>query len=87
MAIPVLADVPPSAERITAYDRQHLKTYLRLLDAEAAGASWQEAIRKLHGEDSSSDPARLERMHALHLARAKWVRDGGYLQLLPQSGG
>jgi hypothetical protein len=35
---PDVADVVPSAPTLTAYDQEHLVTYLRLLDAEADGA-------------------------------------------------
>lgn len=69
----------------TLYDRVHAKLYLRLLDAEAAGATWREAVEKLFQLDPASDPQHLQRMHASHLARAKRVRDGGYLQLLQQT--
>ena len=34
---PDVADVVPSAPTLTAYDQEHLVTYLRLLDAEAEG--------------------------------------------------
>jgi hypothetical protein len=30
---------------LTGYDHQHLVTYLRLLDADAEGADWQEVAR------------------------------------------
>jgi hypothetical protein len=29
-----------------------------------------------------NDPERLELIHAAHLARAQWLRDGGYTHLL-----
>jgi hypothetical protein len=78
----MLQDKPPTGDQFTAYDRQHAKTYLRLLDAEAAGASWQVVVRKLFKLDPGADPERLQRMHAAHLARAQWLRDGGYKHLL-----
>jgi hypothetical protein len=31
---PLVADVAPTGQMLTAYDEQHLITYLRLLDAE-----------------------------------------------------
>jgi hypothetical protein len=34
---PDVADVAPTAPTLTAYDQQHLVTYLRLLDADAEG--------------------------------------------------
>lgn len=82
-----LADIPPSARRLTAYDREQAKTYLRLLDAEAAGATWQDVVGKVFGEDPAEDPPRLERKHAAHWERARWMRDSGYLQLRSQAAG
>jgi hypothetical protein len=77
--------MPPAGERLTAYDRQLAKTYLRLLDADAAGATWQDSVRHIFGADPGAEPEWSERMHAAHLARAKWLRDGGYLRFLGQS--
>lgn len=34
---------PPDAPSITAYDRAHVSLYLRLLDAEASRAAWDDA--------------------------------------------
>jgi hypothetical protein len=34
------------------------------------------------GVDAASEPQRAEVMHASHLARARWLRDGGYRQFL-----
>ena len=42
-------DQPPGGAALTAYDRAHLKLYVRLLDAEADGADWREAVRILFG--------------------------------------
>lgn len=75
---------PPIGGQLTADDRERAKIYLRLLDAEAAGASWQEAVAALFARDPAADPERLEHWHAAHLARAKWIRDGGYLRFLAQ---
>src|SRR5882672_6109726 len=35
---PNVADIAPMAAALTAYDEEHLVTYLRLLDADSAGA-------------------------------------------------
>lgn len=78
----MLTDIPALAEELTPYDREHANIYLRVLDAEAAGASWQEVIEKVFDCDPAADPDELQSIHAAHLARAKWMRDGGYLQLL-----
>ena len=42
---PDVADVAPSAPTLTAYDQEHVVTYLRLLDADAEGADWREVAR------------------------------------------
>jgi hypothetical protein len=39
------ADTAPSDSVLTAYDEEHLVTYLRLLDAEVEGADWREVAR------------------------------------------
>jgi hypothetical protein len=42
---PPVADQAPSDLQLTDYDRQHLITYLRLLDAERDDAPWREVAR------------------------------------------
>jgi hypothetical protein len=42
---PDVADTAPSDFVLTAYDEEHLITYLRLLDADAEGADWREVAR------------------------------------------
>jgi hypothetical protein len=37
------------------------------------------------GVDCADDPARAEAMHRSHLKRARWMRDGGYQDLLKSS--
>ena len=44
-------DEPPDSETLTTYDREHIKLYMRLLDAERDGADWREAVRVLFGFD------------------------------------
>ena len=77
-----IADEAPSASEVTDYDRAHLTLYLRLLDAEAAAAAWEEAARILLAIDPAAALERARRRHATHLARAHWMRDSGYLELL-----
>jgi hypothetical protein len=38
---PDVADTAPSNSVLTAYDEEHVITYLRLLDADAEGADWR----------------------------------------------
>jgi hypothetical protein len=42
---PDVADIAPSDDMLTAYDEEHIITYLRLLDADAKGADWREVAR------------------------------------------
>ncbi|MGQ9370715.1 DNA -binding domain-containing protein [Azospirillum sp. ST 5-10] len=79
---PVLADAPPQADGVTDYDRAHLVTYLRLLDAEADGADPTEVARIVLGLDPGSEPDRTLRIHAAHLARARWLSRSGHRHLL-----
>jgi hypothetical protein len=58
----------------------HLVTYLRLLDADAEGAAWQEAARIVLSLDVETDLERANRVWASHLARAKWMTEQGYRQ-------
>ena len=71
-------DAPPQSEALTDYDRQHMKLYLRLLDAARDGADWREATRILFDVDPETDPAHYRHMYDAHLARAHWMSDTGY---------
>jgi hypothetical protein len=42
---PPVDDVAPTAATLTGYDERHAITYLRLLDAEAAGADWRDVAK------------------------------------------
>ena len=79
---PPVADLAPSTEGLTAYDQEHLVTYLRLLDAETDGADWTEAARIVLKIDPSLEPERARRAWESHLARAKWMTQHGYRHLL-----
>jgi hypothetical protein len=79
-----LRDEPPHSAALTTYDRAHAGTYIRLLDAAEAGATWREAVRRIFKLDPDRDPERLERMHRAHLERALWMRDHGYRELAAQ---
>jgi hypothetical protein len=82
MSNPELQDQPPASDTLTDYDRAHLKLYMRLLDADADGADWQEATHLLVGIDAGVESRRAEAVYQAHLARAKWMIDHGYRQLL-----
>ncbi|KRW97534.1 DNA -binding domain-containing protein [Paracoccus sp. MKU1] len=82
MAADAFEDTPPQSERLTGYDETHLTTYLRLLDAEEEGADWREVAGIVFGLDVAADPDRAKRIHDSHLARARWMTEAGYRQLL-----
>ncbi len=74
---PIL-DEPPSGDRLTAYDRQHLATYLRLLEAERAGADPDHVARTVLRLDPVAAPEHARRVHRSHLDRARWMTTHGY---------
>ena len=84
---PEVADEAPSGPEITAYDRQHFVTYLRLLDAKADGADWQEVARIVLDRDPDGDEWRSRRCWRSHLDRAEWFTREGYRLLLEQAAG
>ena len=75
-------DEPPQTARVSAYDERHLVTYIRLLEAERQGASWQEVAQIIFGIDPVSEAVRAKRMYDTHLARAHWMVASGYRHLL-----
>lgn len=75
-------DQPPAGPALTAYDEAHLKLYVRLLDADAASADWREVVEILFGLDAKAEPERASRVYAAHLARARWMTEHGFGQLL-----
>jgi hypothetical protein len=79
---PPVSDVAPSDGILTAYDEEHLVTYLRLLDAEADGADWQEVANLVLHMDPALEPARARQAWETHLARAHWMTQNGYQHLL-----
>lgn len=85
MTAPKMLDEPPQSASMTDYDRTHLKLYMRLLDAEADGADWEEAVEILFGIDPDREPERAWRVYQSHLARARWMTEHGYRDLLHQS--
>jgi hypothetical protein len=66
---PDVVDAAPAADALTAYDYEHLITYLGLLDAEADGAEWTEVARIVLHIDSTNEPARAQHAWETHLLR------------------
>ncbi len=82
MTVMAFQDCPPASDRLTSYDESHLAAYIRLLDADAEGADWREAVQIIFGLDPTNDPDRARVIHESHLARARWMTTTGYRQLL-----
>jgi hypothetical protein len=59
--------------------------YLRLLDAARDGADWREAVQILFGLDPDLDPQRCRLVHDTHLARARWMSERGYKEIVRES--
>jgi hypothetical protein len=79
---PQFLDEPPQGQNLTTYDREHMVLYLRLLDAHRDGADWREAVQLLFGLDPDAELDRCKKIHAAHLARAQWMTEQGYRDLL-----
>lgn len=75
-----VADPLPWLEEITPYDKAHLATYLRLLDADTSGVPEETICSQILQLDG--DPDRSWRILADHLKRAKWMTTDGYKLLL-----
>jgi len=76
---PDVADSAPNEPALTAYDEQHVVTYMRLLQAEGEGADWREVARVVLHMDPEREPDRARSAYQSHLARAKWVTEQGRL--------
>ena len=79
---PPFDDIAPVSDELTEYDRAHIKLYMRLLDAADDGAEWAEVVNVLFGIDPVREPERARQVHDSHLARARWMTQSGYRQLL-----
>jgi hypothetical protein len=80
--IEAYAPTAPAAPHVTGYDEQRLPIYVRLLDANTAGAPWQEAADRVLGLDVDADPDAARQTWQSHLDRAKWMTEVGYRDLL-----
>jgi hypothetical protein len=75
-------DEPPWSEHLTDYDRSHLQLYVRLLDACAAKASLADIANHIFGVNANADPERAKRIVETHSARARWMTQYGFRDLL-----
>ena len=75
-------DEAPTAATITEYDERHFIIYLRLLDAATQNVPWRKVARDVLRRDPSRQTGRVKRCWESHLARARWMSEQGYRQLL-----
>lgn len=75
-------DEAPTVATITEYDERHFITYLRLLDAATQNVPWRKVVRDVLRRDPSRQVGRVKRCWESHLARARWMSELGYRQLL-----
>ncbi len=74
-----------AGDELTAYDRAHVKLYMRLLDATADGADWREAVQVIFGIDPEAEPDRAKRVHDT-ASRARGVDDALRLSTICYAG-
>ncbi len=74
-----LAEEPPTAENITAYDWAHFATYLSLLYSDGEGHSEEKIACDILGIDPIAEPDRVQRVINSHLRRARWLAESGHL--------
>jgi Uncharacterized conserved protein (DUF2285) len=79
---PRCSDLAPKVDCLTCYDEEHLVTYLRLLDAYADGADWEDVARLVLHIDAQREPDRARSALSSHLERARWMEQNGYSHLL-----
>ena len=79
---PMIAELAPTGDVLTAYDQRLKIVYLRLLDADAANADWREVARIVLLLDPDKNPTKARRTWESHLHRAHWMTEVGYRFLL-----
>lgn len=79
------ADEAPDEAELTSYDEARMVLYLRLLDAEAAGADWKDVAHIVLERDVVAEPEKAHRCWATHLKRAHWIAETKYEDLVARS--
>jgi len=77
-----VAAAPPESDQLTEYDRAHLATYLKLIDADTLHVDWKVTARTVLALDTEKDSDAARRVYDAHLARARWMTVTGYRFLL-----
>ncbi|MEM7669219.1 MAG: DUF2285 domain-containing protein, partial [Pseudomonadota bacterium] len=81
-----LRKIAPDDAFITAYDREHMAIYARLVSAYDAGADWIDTATLILGLDVMADEAAAFVCFRSHTERALWVATKGYRQALAEAG-
>lgn len=68
----------PQDMTLTDYDRVHVLTYARLLDAERDGHGWAEAAVEILDLNIAANRTRAKACWRSHLDRAHWFVNGGF---------
>lgn len=63
---------------MTDYDRTHMLTYARLLDAECDDFDWTDVAMEVLDLDVTADPRGAKICWQSHLDRAHWLVNGGF---------
>ena len=79
---PQVADLAPAGPVLTAYDEEHMITYMRVLDADQQGADWRDVSRIVLRIDPDNEADRARVAFESHLSRARWMTEQGYRYLL-----
>ena len=82
---PVVAERAEWSEIITLYDRQHIVTYARLLDAERDNVDWRDGVREILLQDPEKDPRGARVCWESHLERARWIATVGFQQAVDRA--
>ena len=77
-----IADEPPISDQLTSYDEIHVIHYVILLDAERDKVAWEDVAREALQIDPAKEPVRARRAFETHLARARWMANSGWRQML-----
>lgn len=73
-----IAERAPRASVLTDYDRTHILTYARLLDAERDDYDWTDVAMEVLDLDVAADPGGAKSCWQSHLDRAHWFVNGGF---------
>ena len=79
---PQIIDVAPNGRVLTAYDEEHMITYMRVLDADQQEADWRDVSRIVLRIDPDHDADLARLAFESHLSRARWMTEQGYRHLL-----